>query len=212
MVTVAELPVAPERSADIDERVAFLRQFEAAPTSVSLPELVMATLALGTWFGLFAGGLLVGTETYRSRIMSPEGVASAFTSWLIVLSFWTITNIGLLACVSSYLGAFGRRARFIAAAVDGAISQDLAMKASITALWTYYASAVMRGFGVYTLSLAGLLVLATQSLLQPSQEDYLRLAPLLSIISFYGGYDSTVFAGMLGRVKAFVDAKPGVGK
>ncbi len=172
----------------------------------------MGIAALATWFGLFAGGLLVGTETYRNQIMSPDGVASAFTTWLIVLSFWTITNIGLLACVSSYLGAFGRRARFIAAPPDGTVREDLDINLSFTALWTYYASAVMRGFGVYTLSLAGLLVLATQSLLTPSQEDYLRFAPLLSIISFYGGYDSTVFAGLLGRVKSLVDTKPSGGR
>ena len=123
----------------------------------------------------------------------------------VVLAFWTITNVGILSCVAAFLGALGRRTRFtsrtdeLQAAIDDTHPDN-------HGLATYYVSAIMRGFGVYALVLAGLLVLATNSLTSPDQESYMRLAPIVSIISFYAGYDPSIFAGLLDRVKAVLHA------
>ncbi|OYW11683.1 MAG: hypothetical protein B7Z55_19000, partial [Planctomycetales bacterium 12-60-4] len=192
METMTELEPT-STAADTAEHRVFLDQFETPHRPVTPGELVLAIAALVAWFGLFAGGLLVGTEPHRTRIADPTVTTVAVADWMIVLSFWTITNIGVLSCVAAFLGAFGNRAQFIRLP-ETAPAQNLPPAHwSFDSLWTYYTSAVMRGFGVYTLSLAGLLVLSTASLVRPTQDDYLRLAPLLSIIAFYGGYDSTVF-------------------
>jgi hypothetical protein len=72
----------------------------------------------------------------------------------------------------------------------------------------FFAAAVMRGFGVYTLSLSGLLLLATDTLVKPDQETYLKLAPTISIISFYAGFNPQVFGIMLERVNKYMRAEP----
>jgi hypothetical protein len=171
--------------------------------SVSTKELLVGLLALVLWFGLFSGGILIGTEPYRAALENPSEVGVTVVGWFLVCVFWTITNIGLLACVAAFLGALGRRTRFT-------LRTDLAWAAyqytlpEFTGVGTYYVSAIMRGFGIYVLVLAGLLVLATESLASPTQEAYMRLAPTVSIISFYAGFDPSMFAGLLDRVKSFL--------
>jgi hypothetical protein len=173
-------------------------------SAIGIWELIMGSVSLVTWFVLFAGGILINTEPYRNRIGGGEGSASLLTSWLIVLLFWTITNVGILACVSAILGALGRRTRFtMQAAMDPDI--DSLPEDTMGALVFYY-SAVMRGFGIYALVFAGLFVLATEAFVKPQAGDYLRLAATMSIASFYAGYDPTVFAVMLLRAKRLFDA------
>lgn len=208
-----------EAGAQLDpERVAFeaaQRQAEEAAeqqaaTPISARELVLGLVALLVWFGLFSGGILVGTGPYREALQAPTEIAPTIGSWLVVCAFWTVTNIGVLACVAAFLGAVGRRTRFTS-------RTDLEQSApgsrpDLNGVATYYLSAVMRGFGIYTLVLAGLLILATESLASPTQAAYMRLAPTVSIISFYVGYDPSMFAQMLDRVKGFLQTSNQQGK
>ncbi len=62
----------------------------------------------------------------------------------------------------------------------------------------------MRGFGVFVLILSGLLVLATDSLISPNQGQYVRLAGMVSVISFYAGYDPVALAELLKRIEQFL--------
>ncbi|MEY3457068.1 MAG: hypothetical protein RL215_225 [Planctomycetota bacterium] len=77
-------------------------------------------------------------------------------------------------------------------------------------LLTSSLSAIMRGFGVFTLSIGGLLILATDTLVTPDQKTYLRFAPMLSIISFYVGFNPYVFGSMLDGVNRFIRTEPGI--
>jgi len=174
---------------------------------LSALELIGGLVALTCWFGFFSGGILVSTEQYRVAIASPTASMTFFANWLMVLSFWTITNIGILACIAAFLGALGRRTQFTVqtASLLTEVDKTILNKHSLA---TYYVSAVMRGFGTYSLMLAGLLVLATEALISPSQAEYMRLAPTVSIVSFYAGYDPSLFAGLLSRVKGFVNSPP----
>ena len=45
----------------------------------------------------------------------------------------------------------------------------------------------------------------TDALISPDQATYIRIAPMMSIISFYVGYDPTLFAALLDRVRKFLD-------
>jgi len=207
--TIPTQPTGRDTSIEPD-RVAFeaaQREPDAGvdqrPIQLAVRELGLGILALIIWFALFTGGILVPTQPYRDAIINPTGLASVFASWLMVCSFWTITNIGILAIVASLLGAVGRRTRF----TTRTDPMQFAISASHpNGIATYYLSAAMRGFGVYSLVLGGLLVLATESLVSPTQDSYMRLAPTVSIISFYAGYDPGIFAGLLDRVKSFLQA------
>ena len=193
---------AQREDAAREQREDVVRPAQAA-LPVSTSELVLGLLGLVTWFGLFSGGILISTEPYRAVLQTPTQVSQTVVSLIVVSLFWTITNVGVLSCVAAFLGALGRRTHFtlgtdLVPAVHPVPQPDL------QGLGTYYVSAIMRGFGIYTLVLAGLLVLATESLASPTQAAYMRLAPTISIISFYGGYDPTMFAGLLDRVKTLL--------
>jgi hypothetical protein len=207
--TLARTATQQEPAVD-EERIAFERNFDRSSIAVSWRELLTGFFALAAWFLLFAGGILIGTASY---IKSLEGNL-AVTQWMwavtMVVLFWTITNVGILSCLAAILGAFGRRTRFTSRLAvnypdDAAISPTNADARTVVIL---YASAIIRGFGVYALMLAGLLVMATETLLNPSQGHYVRLAATISVISFYAGYDPEMFAGILERIKRLVESKP----
>jgi hypothetical protein len=155
------------------------------------------------WFALFGGAILIGTEPYRRAITAPASVHELIRSSLVVLAFWTITNIGLLACISSFLGALGRRTRF---AVRLGTPPDTC-DAVPRPVSLFYASAIIRGFSVYALVMAGLIVLVTESFLNPSQDQYIRLAATTSVTSFYVGYDPAILGNLLQRVRQTVEGR-----
>ena len=178
---------------------------KSQPTSLQISprELALGLVAMFVWFGLFSGGILVSTQPYREALQNSELSVTMFRVWFFVFLFWTVTNIGILSCVASFLGALGRRTRFT-------LRMDVP-KADVNSdqkdphgVATYYTSAIMRGFGIYMLMLAGILVLATEALIAPTQSEYMRLAPTASIISFYAGFDPSIFASLLSRVESFL--------
>lgn len=166
-------------------------------------EIFFAAIALSLWFLLFCGGSLLGTAVYREQLGSSLPWISKIKPLIVCLGFWTTSNLGLLSCLSAFLGAVGYRCRFTVA-LDPNCSVQPPTDAVRSVLLTSYLAAVMRGFGVYTLSTAGLILLATDSVTQPAQETYLRLAPLISIVGFYSGFNPQTFGGLLGRVQTIL--------
>ena len=130
-----------------DERIAFEQAW--SPTAVSWRELCTGFAALGAWFLLFAGGILVGTDAFIKSFSATTSLLTAAWAGTVIILFWTITNVGLLSCLAAILGAFGRRTRFtsrLAATYpeETAVSPTHADARTIVVI---YASAVMRGFG-----------------------------------------------------------------
>ncbi|MFM7168318.1 MAG: hypothetical protein ACKO3T_23990 [Planctomycetaceae bacterium] len=189
-------PVGAAPTAGLERR----RRAGSVMTALTLPEIVAAVLALGLWFVLFGGGSLLGTEVYRLQLAKSIAWQLKVKPMLVCLCFWTTSNLGLLACLSSFLGAVGYRCRFTQALNADCEVHD-ATEDVKSLLVTSYLAAVMRGFGVYTLSLAGLLLVATDAVTAPDQVTYMRLAPLVSIVGFYSGFNPQTFAGLLGRVQ-----------
>ncbi|MBC8350841.1 MAG: hypothetical protein H8E66_02575 [Planctomycetes bacterium] len=200
-----------------EERLEFENSFDADATETAAtmlpsekelqwPDLVVAVLALGAWFVLFAGGILIGTAPFRSQIggSAPLGFAEHAKAWYVVLAFWTVTNIGLIACASALLGAVGRRVGFTTVDAEDVVVRQAAQKQ----VGLYYGCAIMRGFGVYSLILAGIFVFAQDAASEPEQLHYLSIAPLLSIAGFYAGYDPVLFSGLLARAKKLLNALP----
>ncbi len=162
-------------------------------------------LVLAAWFVLFTGGMLIDTSPYRSRLADPANLLDGLRSWSIVLSFWTITNIGFLCCLSALLGAFAVRTKRLA--MPAAESALPGLRSS-REIYTYYWSALLRGFGLFIFTFAGLIVFATESMATPSQSEYMRLSAATSVASFYAGFDHHVFDGLLARAKHFFERAP----
>jgi hypothetical protein len=57
--------------------------------------------------------------------------------------------------------------------------------------------------------MAGLLVLATESFIRPSQGEYVRLAATMSVMSFYAGYDPAALGSLLHRVRKLLEGGGG---
>lgn len=211
-------PCAPAAAAvEMDEieseeerRSAFLKNFdgdEQDPASWS--ELVLAAFSLAFWFLLFCGGTLVGTTPFVAGLGKYDSAAALLLNATMVLLFWTISNIGLLCMLSAILGAFGARTRFATRVTPLRFSVTSPQPQGVKEVSTQYASAAMRGFGVFVLILSGLLILATDSLINPNQGQYVRLAGLVSVISFYAGYDPVALAELLKRIEQFLRSSGG---
>jgi len=163
-------------------------------------EFLSAVLALSLWFLFFSGGSLLGTVTYRNQLASPIAWNHKIKPLVVCLFFWTTSNLGILSCLAAFLGAVGYRSGFTTT-LDSKCSTQKPTAAMRSMLLTWYLAAVMRGFGVYTLSTAGLILVATDAVTDAGQETYLRLAPLISIVSFYSGFNPRTFGGLLDRVQ-----------
>ncbi len=150
------------------------------------------------WLVLFSGGMLISSEPYRNDIANGGGFGAVALAWAMTLLFWTVTNLALLSVLSSLLGAVARRTRFI-----GVDSDRFNSSQRRQSLREHYMSAGMRGFGIYILVMAGMLVLATEVLSNPDAEKYMRLAATVSVIAFYGGYDPRAFKSVFNRVSSF---------
>ncbi len=102
-------PVASESAR---ERDGFGGNFDEAPCIADWSELLLASLCLAGWFMLFCGGTLIGTAPYVAALSASKDWLATVGSGVIVMLFWTISNIGILCMLSAVLGAFGARTRF----------------------------------------------------------------------------------------------------
>ena len=193
------------------ERLDFERQFEDQDEMTRWPEMGLAILSLVLWFWLFCGGTLIATGPYITAVAEAKSVLEVFQYSAMIIGFWTMSNIGILAVLAALLGAYGQRTKFTnrVPIVESRIvsTHESRGRAELRRIRMHYASAVMRGFGVYMLVLSGLLVMATDALVSPTQGQYVRLAGTISLISFYAGYDPQMLAGLLERVKRFLETE-----
>lgn len=182
------------------------RETVSVPVIISVWELIVGAICIALWFILFAGGILIATQPYLQQLNTDLPLGERAHIWLMVLCFWTITNIGMLSCLSAMLGALGRRTRFtVLVASHPCVEPE---PQDVRGALVFYYSAVMRGFGIYTLVQAGLLVLATKAFIQPEQGEYLRLAATMSVLGFYAGYDPEMFGVLLARVRRLFESPP----
>lgn len=180
---------------------------ESSRIDITWRELFLASASLAAWFLIFTGGTLIKTSDYIGMLSNPLKAHEMFSLTFVILLFWTITNIGFLSMLAAILGAFGNRTRFTTKLTDREariVSHSEKVSINAREIYNFYASSIMRGFGVYVLVLSGLLVLATEALVSPDQGQYVRLAGMISVVSFYAGYDPEMIAGLLQRIENFI--------
>jgi len=166
-------------------------------------EVLISVSSLGAWLLLFTAGLIIPSSPYREQLANPAHamtVLQIFGNWFVVVTCYTLTNVALLCCTASLLGAAGRRARL--ERVDEHQEDGISNP---------YVSAMIRGFFVFLVLLSGVLILLEKPFDAPSQEQYLRLAGFVSLLSFLVGYNPHLFARLLKRIADLVEGQAGNG-
>jgi hypothetical protein len=167
---------------------------------LSVQEVAVSVCSLFGWLALFSGGLIIGTEPYRKALGNPDLQLAFFDllrHWSIVFTCYTLTNVALLCCFASLLGACGRRAKL-----------EVYEEAEESAVGNQYVASLIRGFFIYLVLLSGVLILFDQPFSAPSQQQYLRLAGFVSLLSFLVGYNPHLFARLLARIAELVEVGP----
>ena len=118
----------------------------------------------------------------------------------MLITCYTFTNIAFLCCLSAIIGAVGRSARI-----------DDARSSAETDFRTLCISAIIRGFFMYIVIISGTLILSDQKFDDISIQQYLKLAGLVSLLSFAVGYDPSLFGRLFNRVASLsesIETKP----
>lgn len=166
-------------------------------------EVVFGMLAIVFWLCFFTAGAFVGTEPYRKALMTPGAatVAVHLKAWFIVLTCYTFTNTAILSCAAGVIGKFCRRS--LAYEVATLHGYPRTSEPTIREVLVMYSVAIARGWVIYLMLAAGLLILTSDKMANPEQGDYIRLAGTVSVIGFLAGYDADVFKRALDRVAMF---------
>lgn len=138
-----------------------------------------------TWMCIFILGLHINASPSIDALASPNGgVKTKLLSFLVVLLCWTWSNLLALSCVAAIVGEMGHT--------------FFARRASRV----NYRGALLKGFFVYQMALAGQ-VIVQGSLPSESPQllagGYFRLAGTVSLLSFLVGYSPHLFAAVMQR-------------
>jgi len=173
---------------------------------LSPSQIAMIFIIIALWIMIFLGGILVNSEPYREIVSSYSLTAAkapavnpdsgkdtinVFTAWLVVVFFYTPTNILLLAMISGILGALSRMARLHTKEED-----ELELPSDKT---NPLISGMLRGVFVYLLLISGMLIINEEPFIKPTQVQYLRLAGFLSLLSFLLSYNPSRFRSFLSK-------------
>ena len=161
-------------------------------------EAVVGVTAILAWSVLVAVGVAIPTKPYIDLLSSPDRNPSLFAmakAMFMILTCYTFTNVAALCCLSAVVGAIGR-----SAGIDDVERNDPA-----TDLRTLCLSAVIRGFFLFLVVLSGTLFVSEQKFDDISIEQYLKLAGLVSLLSFAIGYDPHLFVTFFARVSQWTN-------
>ncbi len=161
-------------------------------------EIVIVASALIGWGIVFTAGFVINSGPLRDALGSGTtlSVLQKLKYWFVVLTTFTLTNVAILCCLASLLGAVGRRLRLGFSRQESDARDDAANP---------YTAAVVAGFFVYLVAISGILVLVEQPFSALSPERYVRLAGLISLLSFLVGYSPRMLSQFLGRVAEIIE-------
>jgi len=152
---------------------------------------LLTGITIIAWIGLFAAGIIVNSEPYRNQITGQgpgAGLENMILVWVIVLLCYTPTNIAALSLASGLMGALGRKATLHCEPEEG--EETTFPDDPINP----YLSGLIRGFFMYLVIISGTVIVLETPFSAPSQEQYIRLAGIISIASFIISYNPQNFA------------------
>ena len=180
----------------------------------------MGILAILIWLILFAAGVTIDSSPYRAVLApeetsqgeSEEGGASnpglegsppvpflaKAIAFLGVMTFYTPMNVALLTILSGLVGGCASRLTYEKAHREG-IPEAVDPKQDLGTLYRieHPVASLLRSFLVYLAFIAGIFITTNDPFGSPTPDQYVRLAGLLSFVSFVVGYDPTRFQELL---------------
>jgi hypothetical protein len=159
-------------------------------------ELIAGIVVVGLWTAFFCAGIFVPTAVYRQSLWASEslGFFPFLGHLLLVVSCYALTNILFLSCAAAFLGCMTRRWYVMdhTSVERGSVAIPAAR---------LYLSAVLRGFFLYLITIAGFLTVTTEkSLVETTLDQFVRMAGVTSVLGFVVGYDPRVLNRLLERV------------
>ena len=158
------------------------------------------------WIIFFAAGLVIDTSPYRKKMADSK--CWSISSSLVVLTCYTPTNVAVLCCLAGLLGALGSQVKL---GPDSAPQEGFDKTNPLL-------SALIRGFLVYIVLISGTLILLPDPFPDPSisgsvhdksniRELYIRLAGLVSLVSFVVSYNPKIFVTVLKKIIGVTETK-----
>ena len=175
-------------------------------------------IALLMWFALFAGGLTIDSSPFREVFIIPKSVsveetivpvsarpaaatissATPLVAFLAVIAFYTPLNVALLTLLAGLAGGCASRLTYARAHPEGLPKTVDAEKDSSTIFRTEHpVASMLRCFLVYLAFIAGVFITTNDPFADTTPSQYVRIAGLLSFVSFAVGYDPTKFQEIL---------------
>jgi hypothetical protein len=159
------------------------------------------------WICTLAAGILINSSPYRDVVANysygiaqtseptqtdtDSGQTHIIVAWLVVILCYTPTNVVFLCMSAGLLGALARIARLHVHSDD---EEDIPSDRVNPLI-----SGILRGIFVYILVIAGILVINEDPITAPSQVQYVRLAGVLSLLSFLLSYHPHRFRAFLAK-------------
>jgi hypothetical protein len=151
-------------------------------------------LAVACWLLTFLPGLLIGSRSFREAI-----AAGAISLKIVVMTLitYTITNIAVLCALAGVAGTAARLVIHPETAPAEPTEQH-----NVCGICC---AGILRSFLVYLSFLAGVFIAASNPF-EYSQEQYARMAGIISILSFLVSYEPTLFKRIVGSYTSNVPA------
>jgi hypothetical protein len=160
---------------------------ESLLAGLNIGQKILTFVIIIAWITIFLSGILINSAPYRDMITNSSSgqvyhqQISMVAVWLIVILCYTPTNVILLSMTAGLLGALARIARLHVPDENNPILPKDETNPLL--------SGILRGVFVYLMVISGVLVIYEEPLTNPSQIQYLRLAGLLSLLSFILSYN-----------------------
>lgn len=162
-------------------------------------EVAGGVFAVFAWIGLLAIGIVVSSKIYRDALTDPTklSLGRELQDWIMICVSYTVTNVALLCCLASYLGALGRRAK-----IGGNEEADQPQM-----IRNVYLCAMLRGFFTYLALLSGVVLVGDKMFVDTTPGDYIHLAGLASLFSFLIGHDAHLFLKMTSKLQNMAETR-----
>jgi hypothetical protein len=151
------------------------------------------------------GGILINSQPHRDNLSGYFTIESEMNmnsnnestgdnfiySLIIVVLFYTPSNLILLCMTAGLLGAISRIAKLH---VKDFNEPELPSDKTDPLM-----SGILRGLFVYLLAISGILLINDNPITLPTQAQYVRLAGILSILSFLLSYNPSRFQSFIAK-------------
>jgi hypothetical protein len=134
------------------------------------------------WLMLYTGGIVIGTSNYREILNNSNDILSIAIASIMVISFYTMSNVAILCCLASMIGGICRGSN------------------ALLPLAT-------NGLFIYLILISGLLLLGSSPFDNLNQAQYTRLAGTSSLFAFVCGYSPGMLTKLITRIEEMIKEK-----